>query len=55
MEESFAEFGAIKKDFDTLKEELIDFIMTKEQVKQMSQLIQLVNSQKVQHTAEMII
>ena len=53
MEESFAEFGAIKKDFDTLKEELIDFIMTKEQVKQMSQLIQLVNSQKVQQAEEM--
>ena len=54
MEESFSKFGAMKKEFDTLKAELINFNMTKEHLRQMSELIQLVNSQKVQHTAEML-
>ena len=44
MEESFSKFGAMEKEFDALKVELIDFNMTKKQVRQISELIQLVNS-----------
>ena len=47
MKGSFAEFGAMKKEFDAMKAELIDFNMTKEQLRQMSELIQL--TQRLQH------
>ena len=53
MDESFVKFGTMKKEFDAIKAELIDFNMTKEQVRQITEFIQLVNSWKVQYTAEM--